>query len=281
MGVGRHVWFAVGVGLPMLTFYAVVVPFLIVLRLRRARDQGDKKLESPSLTFRFGLFFSGYRSDRYWWELVVLLRKIAIIIVSTFVAHDLNQLQLVLATLIVSLHLHHLQMPFGRGTPKSDQLHYLEVYSVSLLIFFAWSGVYFTVSGNFCAAHGAEWCIILVVLLIFLNVLYVLALVGKFFAAWCKDKKNLRVRLQKLIIRRATKIKSASLSIKRRSNQSGREEKVAGHTRSTSTVDLDALGSTVEMIENPFAIQKATRSGNSSDYGGGGQAKKSDVECLH
>ena len=56
---------------------------------------------------------------------------------------------------------------------------------------------------------------------------------------------------------------------------------MAGHTRSTSTVDLDALGSTVEMIENPFAIQKATRSGNSSDYGGGGQAKKSDVECLH
>jgi hypothetical protein len=285
--VGRHVWFAFGVGLPMLTLYAVVAPFVIVLRLRRARAEGDRKLENPSLMLRFGLFYSGYRSDRYWWELVVLSRKIAVIIVSTFIAQDRNQLQLVLATLIISLHLHHSQTPFGRGTPKSDLLHYFEVSSVSVLIFLAWSGVYFSVSSDLCAANGALWCTILAVLLILLNALYVLVLVGKCFASWSK-----RAKVHEVITHHMSKMGRSSriltglrsFSITRRSSQSAGEEKVFDtkmsleRTRSTCNMDLDLRGLNVELMENPFALEKA--SGNGNNDGGGGQAKKSDANGI-
>ena len=71
---------------------------------------------SRALTF----LHRGYDTGWYWWELVVLARKYAIIAVATFVQSDIRQLHFVLAVLILSLHQHEAQKPFGRGERGGD-----------------------------------------------------------------------------------------------------------------------------------------------------------------
>ena len=104
----EHMQYAIGVGMPMLLAYGLAVPAVIFLGLRRARaaghSDGHANLEEPRIMLRFGLFFSGYRDERYWWEIIVILRKYAIIAVSTFIDNDTNQLQFALGLFIVVLH---------------------------------------------------------------------------------------------------------------------------------------------------------------------------------
>jgi hypothetical protein len=266
--VGRHVWFAAGVGLPMLALYALAVPMAIFLRLRRARADGDVDLKNPSLMLRFGLFFSGYRSERYWWELCVLARKYSIIVVSTFIASEMNQLQLVLASLIVSLQLHHSQTPFGIGTDKSNLLHRSEMVSMLLLIFLAWCGVYFSISSDLCATtHGTGWCAFLAVMLILANMFYVLSLAGRCLLSWYK-RSNAHVMLITQVLPRLPSLRkrlpslSSFKSLNRRSgemsggeakkNISTNKDKENGHSLSMSAVDLDAHGTSIELVANPF-----------------------------
>jgi hypothetical protein len=266
--VGRHVWFAVGVGLPMLALYALAVPISIILRLRRARAGGDVDLKNPSLMLRFGLFFSGYRSERYWWELSVLARKYAIISVSTFVASELNQLQLVLASLIVSMQLHHSQTPSGTGTRKSDLLHRSEMVSMLLLIFLAWCGVYFSLTSDLCATtHGTGWCAFLAVVLILVNVFYVLSLAGRCCLSWYKRSDahvtiitqvlpklpSFRKRLVALSsVRSFTRSSGRMSGGEAKMNSSTNKDKEHGHSLSMSAVDLNAHDTSIELVANPY-----------------------------
>ena len=53
---GRHLNFAVGVGFPMLVFYAAIVPGAIALRLRELKES---RLNNPHMMLRWGFFHSG------------------------------------------------------------------------------------------------------------------------------------------------------------------------------------------------------------------------------
>ena len=72
--------------------------------------------------FRLGLLHSGYRSEKYWWEFVVLVRKVMLVSISTFASTDQLQLHFSLAILIVSLHLHDTNRPFGFGEDQGKDL---------------------------------------------------------------------------------------------------------------------------------------------------------------
>jgi hypothetical protein len=69
---GQHLVIALAVVTPMLIVYGCVVPFSAVLILRRG---GPKRDDNPAVMYRWGAVFSGYSKDKYWWELVVILRK--------------------------------------------------------------------------------------------------------------------------------------------------------------------------------------------------------------
>jgi hypothetical protein len=120
---GRHVVMCI-IALPLVLFHIVVVPLGILLTLHKA---GAIKRESdPVVMFRWGLIHSGYRTSRFWWEFVVLIRKTCLILISTFAATDKLQLHLSLAVLIVSLHLHDTNRPFGKGKNTGAMKEYEE-----------------------------------------------------------------------------------------------------------------------------------------------------------
>ena len=50
-----------------------LIGFLIIVRA------GSEKLKEKTYILRYGLLFAGYREGREWWEVVIVLRKIAIV----------------------------------------------------------------------------------------------------------------------------------------------------------------------------------------------------------
>ena len=107
------------IAVPLVLFHILVVPLVILLTLRKAGE--TNRQSDPIIMFRWGLLHSGYRNNRYWWEFVVLVRKVLLILISTFASTDQLQLHLSLAVLIISLHLHDTNRPFGHGDDNAPQ----------------------------------------------------------------------------------------------------------------------------------------------------------------
>ena len=121
----------------------------------------------------------------------MLVRKYVIIAIATFVQSDISQLHLVLAVLIVALHLHDKQKPFGHGSVggNAKMLHRFEMWSLLVLLFLQWSGIYFYISltsGNGLCISDAGVCTLLVTLIIGSNAVYVIVVSIQCCSEWGK-----------------------------------------------------------------------------------------------
>ena len=109
----------------------------------------------------------------------MLLRKYAIIAVVTFEYRDMQQLHMVLGVLILALHFHDSQEPFGREKELAKRLHRFEMFSLLVSLFVIWSGIYFslddTSGGNLCSVHSVI-CGLFIVTILGSNALYVIIL---------------------------------------------------------------------------------------------------------
>ena len=105
-----------------------------MLYLRRA---GPARLTDASLMFRWGMLHSGYRESKYWWELVVMLRKYFIIGLVTFQNRDEFQLHVALGIILLALHFHDSQHPFGHRhiSRVNGVLHRYEMASLLIILF--------------------------------------------------------------------------------------------------------------------------------------------------
>lgn len=131
---------------------------------------------------------SSDKPTKYWWELIVLLRKYCIIFASTFISSDTNQLQLVLGVVILALHMHDSHRPYGSGPDDGQQrtLHRFEMMSLLLLAFVVWCGLYFSSSSHLCKTTQEGWCVLLSIMVLVLNAGYMLLLLGKCCTEWKK-----------------------------------------------------------------------------------------------
>lgn len=204
--VGPQLAYAASVALPMLILYGVCVP---VGAMAFLRSYGHLRLTDPSVMFRWGLLHSGYREQKFWWEIVVLARKYTLIFLATLATEDIYQLWAGLAVFVVAMHLHDTQRPYGgdgrrahhhhrrhrqeegeqegeQERPKQEKekdqsakrmLHQYENLSLIILLFLLWAGMFFML--NLCQDSTRVWCTVLVVCVLVTNVLFVIATVGR------------------------------------------------------------------------------------------------------
>lgn len=120
--VGRHLTYAILVGGSQIILYAIGLPLLVFLFLRRHRDELDK----PVVRFRYGLFFAGFREEKYYWEVVVAMRKESTVILAIFGS------QMGVAMLAhVALFVFMVQMLFQLiGNPYDPQRHKLQIMDI-------------------------------------------------------------------------------------------------------------------------------------------------------
>ena len=203
----RHLSYALGVAVPSLVLYLLVLPVLTLAYLRAHRNvlTTDRKL-----ILRFGLVFSGYARNRWYWEVVVIFRKIFLIVIVTFGQTSRSQLHYALGALIVVLYLQERGQPFAAhegnvtGPPKiatgdvqgnwlkilklssaakekaapsekakKEWLHLMEVASLLVLVTMVWVSVFFTLSDNTCQTNSlALECTILSIVVLTSNVIF-------------------------------------------------------------------------------------------------------------
>lgn len=95
----QHRRYAMGVALPGILVWGVAVPLLALLRLcikRRTLDMLETRIH-------FGFLYNGYRTQRFYWEFIILYRKIIIITIAVFVLNISVAIQALCAMLVLVL----------------------------------------------------------------------------------------------------------------------------------------------------------------------------------
>ena len=163
--MGKHLYLSLGVALPGIIMWAIAAPALILCLLIKQR----KQLSSPKMRDMLGFLYVGYdRSRLYFWEFVILYRKMAIagcyVFLSTLSAAA--QALIVLTLLLISLGIQLKFQPFLY--PKANSL---EVRSILVSTLIIYSGLYFVSQS---LSFGAK---------LFLNVALLIAHIT-FLASW-------------------------------------------------------------------------------------------------
>ena len=110
--------YAVALGATQLLLYVIGLPLVALFFMRR-----NNKRMGVRVVVRYGMVYSGYGQERYYWEVIVALRKAAIVATSTFGTTLSIEIQTHVALLVVMLGLgmHMVGRPFA-----DERLHRLE-----------------------------------------------------------------------------------------------------------------------------------------------------------
>ena len=122
---------------------------------------------------------------QFWWEMIVLVRKYAIILLVTFNNKGKFQLHMALGLIIVALHLHDSQHPFGHRhvDPTNAVLHRYEMGSLLILLFMLWCADFFAL--ELCDTQNG-WCEFMVVVVLGSNFGLVAVLIVLYVKEWLK-----------------------------------------------------------------------------------------------
>jgi len=192
---GRHLDHVLMLTLPQIILYVIGLPLAGTMLLLHNKD----RLHEKSFYTRYGLLYLGYRDERAWWELVVALRKVAIVSVGTFgtlLGVVDVQAHLALLMVFVSIVVHLLGKPFDMTRANTRLLHNLELTALCICWLTLWSGLLFFL-GDEKAGSVDDGIIFLTVFLVAANVFFLLGSMVLFGKEYLKDRK-------KQILRRST-----------------------------------------------------------------------------
>ena len=155
------------------------LPTVVMVFLYRHRH----RLESSRVVkFRYGLFYSGFRSERWYWECVVCCRKVALLAVGMFGFSGGLQLQANwgLLILIAAIFVQLIGAPYA-GETSAKKLRILEIASLSVCWFTMWTADFF--------ALGAGDLTFLTAFLLILHTCMLIAFVVSIAREHAKDLK--------------------------------------------------------------------------------------------
>ena len=185
---GAHFFWVVFFVVPVILVYAVILPLCAIVGLWHNRSE---LYVNQRIRFRFGMLYSGYRPSRWWWEIVVVGRKIAFIVIATFFRRFIRQVHTSLGVMIVFFHLHHQAQPFDRKLKTGRLLHAIELCSLVILLLMNWMATFFTSGACNEDVEDTGTCVLynfLAYFLIVLNVAYIVSALKLTLSALNKNK---------------------------------------------------------------------------------------------
>ena len=138
-GTGTHIQYALGLGLPMLCLYVVGLPLAAFLRVRNMHKTAVMDLEEEKI---YGMFYTAFRPETWWWEGTVAARKIVIALIGVF-GTEMGDMQVHLTAMLVFLIVLVTSQIRPFGGLKHGILHVLEMASLmvsnTLVVIFLFS----------------------------------------------------------------------------------------------------------------------------------------------
>ena len=194
---GRHLHYVIALGLPMLFGYIIGLPVLAFLHVRkmnekvaiRRRTFGEEE-EMNVLGHDhkiYGMFYSAFKRDKWWWEGTVAARKIVIAMIGVFGAEMESMqvhltLMLVVGIIAITAHVR----PF-EGKTHGQLLQNLEMFSLIATFLTLWAGSVFNTNprcedpnGNGKAGETLLWCDMLSVVIGLIDIAVVIAFISCF-----------------------------------------------------------------------------------------------------
>ena len=183
--------------------------------------------------FRYGLFFAGFRQEKYYWECVVALRKESTVLLAVFgpqmgipmLAH------VALLVFMVQILVQMLGQPYDARQMK---LQLLDVTSIVICWGTMWSGFFFYSPRPPSQKPALEFLTVLVVLV---NVMYMLVLLFLMCSETCREHENNSV--VKMFRKRTSTMK----------NVLARKSSTRNNTRHLVQVENPALSQELAEIE--------------------------------
>ena len=77
---GMHYKISMFLALPLIILWGLGIPASAYVLLRREKD----RLDTIAAKEKFGFLFNGYKKNSYFWEIVIMYRKIIMIFISVF-----------------------------------------------------------------------------------------------------------------------------------------------------------------------------------------------------
>ena len=162
--VHTHLQYALTIALPSIVVWGVGIPALAVVLLRR--KYRSRTLDTLPVREVYGFLYESYRPQAYYWEVVVLYRKMVIIFDTVFLSLVSPTIQAITALVIceVAFHLHRSTGPFM--TARLNRLEELSIVCSTITMI---CGLYY-LSGDL----GSKMSTVVFVVLIGVNALFVL-----------------------------------------------------------------------------------------------------------
>ena len=180
--VGRHLTYVVFVGITQIILYAVGLPALVFVFLWRHRDE----LNKPVVKFRYGLFFAGFRQEKYYWECVVALRKESTVLLAVFGPQMGIPMLAHVALLVFQVQIL-VQLIGHPYDARQIKLQVLDVASIIICWGTMWSGFFFYSPRPPSQKPALEF---LTVLVVSVNVVYMLVLLYSMCSETCREHED-------------------------------------------------------------------------------------------
>ena len=181
-GGGRHSDFATFLGIPMLILYVIGLPLfalIMVIRLQRRAILQKKEIHELKGHYVWGLFFSVYRPQIWWWEVTVTIRKITVAAIGVFgVSMGDFQVHFTAFLMVGVLAITAVVHPYG----EHKMLQWIELSTVGATWMTLWAGTVFNSLPRCEDGKGGTvgWCIFLSIVIGILNLVCVVLVVTIF-----------------------------------------------------------------------------------------------------
>eukprot|EP00347_Sterkiella_histriomuscorum_P022241 403331176 len=170
----QHMIYLFVVVIPGIIIWVIGIPLASLVMLLRNREkimrvgkydelsQSDK-YQIIHLKMKYGFFFNGYKLGTFFWEVIILYRKISIVMVSVFfsVVSAEAQVLVVILIIVVSLLLQIKYKPF-----YTDELNKMELFSLQVAVITMYGGMFYVTGKHYSymGNNGLKWFLLLFIL---------------------------------------------------------------------------------------------------------------------
>jgi len=134
--VKDHTFYSIIVAIPSIILWAIGFPTLILVIMIKRRSV----LYQDTNKVIFGFIFNGYKIQKFYWEFIIMYRKILIITISVFMSNGSTTVQAltVVIVLILSLYFQYSSKPYSRS-----ELNYMETEALLTAVTTIYCGLYY------------------------------------------------------------------------------------------------------------------------------------------